>query len=179
MALKRLEKNLRKLSAAELFARYEEANQEYIKGFVPEFKGAARGRLTANRASGIERQRIVDEFTRRYRSRDREVLDRLNRNLKSSLGAHESGVLSNRRTSNFGENIRRLRNELGWSADTLAKKSGLDKKQVLSHEHGANPYPKTKAIYAETFSKGFSEKHGSPKKVTVQELDSDPKGGPC
>src|ERR1700746_640478 len=170
MSPQRLEKNLGKLSAAELFARYEEADQEYIKGFVPESEGE-RGRVIRNQALGDEWQGIVDEIWRRQRSKDREVLNRFTENLKSILRANESGVRANRRTSNVGANIRRFRKELGWSSQKLAAESGIDKKQVLSHENGTQPHPKNVALYADTFTRGFTKKKGIPTPITVQDLE--------
>ena len=75
-----------------------------------------------------------------------------------------------REASRFGKNIRRLRNELGWSANQLAEKSGIDKKQVLLHEHGTLPHPKNKALYADTFTKAFTKKKGTHTSITVQDL---------
>lgn len=54
----------------------------------------------------------------------------------------------------IGKNIDRLRNECGWSFAKLAKKTGIDKKLILSHvNRGAKPHPKTMKEYAQAFAK--------------------------
>jgi hypothetical protein len=53
-------------------------------------------------------------------------------------------------------NIQRLRKDCGWSLDGLADKTGIDKKQVVSHVNGKNePSPKNKKFYADAFSKAL------------------------
>jgi hypothetical protein len=68
--------------------------------------------------------------------------------------------------SPIGQNIDRLRKECGWSFDDLARKTGMDKKNILAHVHkGRNPRPSTMKEYAQAFSK---ELH---REITVAELE--------
>jgi DNA-binding XRE family transcriptional regulator len=54
----------------------------------------------------------------------------------------------------IGQNIQKLRKECFWSLDTLAHKTGIDKKAILSHVHGkSKPNPGTQREYAQAFTK--------------------------
>jgi len=53
-----------------------------------------------------------------------------------------------------GERIDTLRLECGWSQDVLAKKTGLDKKNVQRHIlNRAEPNPNTLKLYADAFNR--------------------------
>jgi len=53
-----------------------------------------------------------------------------------------------------GSNIDQLRKDCGWSLNTLAQKTGIDKKLILNHVNkGARPHPSTLKDYAQAFSK--------------------------
>jgi hypothetical protein len=65
----------------------------------------------------------------------------------------------------LGRNIDRLRMECGWSLNELTKKTGLEKKQILSHlKHGKGAHPTTMKVYADAFTKAL-DRH-----ITVNEL---------
>ena len=46
----------------------------------------------------------------------------------------------------FGEKIKTLRNEKGWSQDELAKKLGVNRRAISCYEHGTS-YPRTMERY--------------------------------
>ena len=55
----------------------------------------------------------------------------------------------------FGEKVRRLRKEKGWTQAELAKLSGLSLRTIISYEKGES-YPKKRSTYdvlAEIFEK--------------------------
>lgn len=69
----------------------------------------------------------------------------------------------------IGANIERFRKECGWSLDVLTRKTGIDKKAILSHVHGrSKPNPRTLKEYAQAFSKELQEK------ITVNDLENRP-----
>ena len=50
----------------------------------------------------------------------------------------------------FGRNVARLRKNLGWSIEDLARKLGLDRSNVQRHESGkTSPHPTTQKKYAD------------------------------
>jgi ribosome-binding protein aMBF1 (putative translation factor) len=68
--------------------------------------------------------------------------------------------------SSIGQNIDRLRKECGWSFDTLAKQTGIDKKQILSHVNkGTKPHPRIMKEYAQAFTKELGSH------ITVADLE--------
>ncbi len=72
-----------------------------------------------------------------------------------------------KRNGAIGRNITRLRKECGWSLDQLARKTGIDKKLILSHVNkGARPIPRILKEYADA----FSEKLG--RKITAPDLET-------
>lgn len=57
-------------------------------------------------------------------------------------------------TMNFGEKLKDLRTQRGWSQEELAKKLGLTRRTVISYEKGSS-YPRTRDAYrkiADTFN---------------------------
>ncbi|NLT68042.1 MAG: helix-turn-helix transcriptional regulator [Acidobacteria bacterium] len=59
-------------------------------------------------------------------------------------------------TTTLGRNIDRLRLELGWSYDDLARVSGISKKRILDHVNkGTRPWPHVLKEYSDTFTKAF------------------------
>ena len=67
---------------------------------------------------------------------------------KRDIGCADQGI---------GANINRLRKDCGWSLDDLAERTGIDKKQVVSHAGSrSKPYPRNLKVYAEAFSKGLN-----------------------
>jgi len=66
----------------------------------------------------------------------------------------------------IGQNIKKLRKECGWSQDQLEAKSGVDKKQIGSHERGkSKPQPRIAKLYADAFSKALD------RRITVNDLE--------
>jgi ribosome-binding protein aMBF1 (putative translation factor) len=68
--------------------------------------------------------------------------------------------------SPIGQNIDRLRKECGWSFEALARQTGMDKKQILSHVNkGTKPHPRIMREYAQAFTKELS------RQITVADLE--------
>jgi len=59
----------------------------------------------------------------------------------------------------IGQNIGKFRDECNWTYDVLAAKTGIDRKQIISHVQGrVKPRPKTLEEYAEAFTKKLGRK---------------------
>jgi helix-turn-helix protein len=66
----------------------------------------------------------------------------------------------------IGQNIERFRKDCGWSLNELADKTGIDKKQVVSHVNAkSRPHPRNLKVYADALSKGLGTK------ITVNDLE--------
>ena len=82
------------------------------------------------------------------------------------LERQESQQISKVSAKAAAQNIQKLSMECGWSLRMLAKKTGLDEKQVRSHLNGKTaPRPQTLKVYADAFAKALQ------RSVTVLDLE--------
>jgi DNA-binding transcriptional regulator YiaG len=75
--------------------------------------------------------------------------------------------LASRKPAAAASKIDRLRKDCGWSINTLADKTGIERKLVQAHLRGKHkPNPPNLKLYADAFSKALG------KSVTVEDLES-------